>query len=80
MPSNIYLEALEADKSGNWNKAHEIVQNLTTQEDAWIHAYLHRKEGDEWNARYWYDRAGKPFFDGSLEDEWEQLSNAVRSR
>ncbi len=70
---NPYLKALEADKNGDWDGAHDIVQDIQTAEAAWIHAYLHRKEGDSGNAGYWYNRAGKPFFHGSLEDEWQQL-------
>jgi len=77
MSARIYIEALNADQSGDWHKAHELVQDLTTPEAAWIHAYLHRKEGDRWNAQYWYNRAGKPFFDGSLEEEWQQLYDAL---
>ena len=78
MSQNTYIKALEADKSGDWDKAHELIQDLPSQEAAWIHAYLHRKEGDKWNAQYWYSRAGKPFFDGSLDDEWEQLFEALK--
>lgn len=44
---------------------------------AWVHAYLHRKEGDLANARYWYGRANRPAFAGPLEDEWEQLVRAL---
>ena len=73
MASKVYIEALNADKEGNWDKAHDLVQDLTTTEGAWIHAYLHRKEGDESNAGYWYSRAGKPFFQGTLEEEWQSL-------
>ena len=78
MNQTIYQQALELDKAGDWNGAHELIQDLTSQEATWIHAYLHRKEGDRWNAQYWYDRAGKPFFEGSLEDEWKQLTEALR--
>jgi hypothetical protein len=70
----IYTQALEADRSGNWDKAHELVQDLNASEAAWIHAYLHRKEGDLWNADYWYRRAGKPSFKGTLEEEWDLLN------
>ncbi|XOV94247.1 MAG: hypothetical protein ACFHWX_05985 [Bacteroidota bacterium] len=70
---NPYLKALEADKNGNWDEAHDLVQDLGTPDAAWIHAYLHRKEGDHMNARYWYNRAGKAFYEGSLEDEWTDL-------
>lgn len=71
--TNTYLKALEADQSGDWDKAHHLIQDLETSEAAWIHAYLHRKEGDTWNAGYWYGKAGRPVFEGSLEDEWNQL-------
>ena len=70
-----YQNALYWDKKGNWTKAHEIIQDLETKEAAWIHAYLHRKEGDEWNAGYWYRRAGQDFYKGSLEQEWIILWN-----
>tara|TARA_B100000989_G_C19341198_1_gene385050 strand:+ start:95 stop:328 length:234 start_codon:yes stop_codon:yes gene_type:complete len=70
---NSYLQALEADKNGNWDRAHELVQDLSTADAAWIHAYLHRKEGDKFNAGYWYNRAGKDFFNGTLEEEWKML-------
>lgn len=68
-----YQKALYWDKKEDWERAHEIVQDMETSEAAWIHAYLHRKEGDEFNAGYWYRRAGKDFFNGTLEQEWESL-------
>lgn len=68
-----YLKALYWDKEGDWTKAHGLVEDLSTSEAAWVHAYLHRKEGDEWNAGYWYRRAGQPFFTGTLDEEWEKL-------
>lgn len=52
------LKALWYDAKGNWNAAHDIAQELPTVFGSWIHAYLHRKEGDRFNAEYWYDRAG----------------------
>ena len=67
-----YLEALWHDSKGDWHKAHQIVQDIHTWEESWIHAYLHRVEGDEGNAGYWYHRAGKPFSKLSLEEEWEE--------
>lgn len=72
-PDKVLLEALWFDAKGDWEKAHRLVQDVNTLEAAWIHAYLHRKEGDAFNAAYWYRRAGKPVFTGSLEQEWEQL-------
>jgi hypothetical protein len=70
----LYLQALWHEGKGGWDQAHEIVQDIETPEASWIHAYLHRKEGDVSNARYWYGRARKSFPSGtSLEDEWESL-------
>src|SRR5215470_2895705 len=76
-PSGIsnYLEALWYDAKGNWNKSHEIVQDLHSSEAAWIHAYLHRKEGDISNADYWYSVARKKRSDVTLEEEWEILAS-----
>ena len=67
------LEALWYDGSGNWKKAHEITQEIHSEDASEIHAYLHRKEGDKWNANYWYKRARKPFCDASLNQEWQEL-------
>jgi len=67
------LKALWYDKKGNWEKAHIIVQDNENKEASRIHAYLHRKEGDSWNADYWYRRAGKVRPAISLEDEWKML-------
>jgi hypothetical protein len=68
------LLALWYDARGDWHKAHEIVQDLETHEAAWIHAYLHRKEGDLSNAQYWYRKAGQSLPQGSLEQEWEMIA------
>lgn len=68
------LQAMWYDGKGNWEMAHNIAQDLHTKEGSWIHAYLHRKEGDEGNAEYWYHRAGEKFPTVSLENEWEQLT------
>ena len=61
------------DAKGDWNKAHAIIQNIEDKKAAWVHAYLHRKEGDIGNADYWYRRAGKSRPSGSLETEWENI-------
>ena len=53
------LRALELDAEGNWEASHSIVQQYNSTEACWIHAYLHRKEGDFGNAGYWYSRANK---------------------
>jgi hypothetical protein len=71
--SSDYLKALWFDAKGNWKKAHEIIQDIDDKKASWIHAYLHRKEGDTTNADYWYSRAGKRRPAVSLENEWEQL-------
>lgn len=74
-PSNdILIKALWFEKKGDWNRAHLIVQDIDSADAAWIHAYLHRKEGDEWNAKYWYRNASKEFPKISLDEEWEKLS------
>ncbi|MBK7871761.1 MAG: hypothetical protein IPJ74_14320 [Saprospiraceae bacterium] len=67
------LQALWQDAQGNWHKAHEIAQDIETPDGAWVHAYLHRKEGDLWNADYWYRRAGRTRPDMTLEEEWEEI-------
>lgn len=70
---NPYLLALWYDAKGDWEKSHVIIQDIETKEAAYIHAYLHRKEGDIWNADYWYRRAGKSRPSISLEKEWREL-------
>jgi hypothetical protein len=71
------LRALWLDGKGNWDAAHGTVDDPETAEGARVHAYLHRKEGDLSNARYWYGRAGVAEFDGPLEREWESLVRAL---
>ena len=71
------LRALWQDARGNWNAAHAIAQEIDDASGAWIHAYLHRKEGDAGNAGYWYRRAGRTPATGSLEDEWRQIVSAL---
>ncbi|WP_317174909.1 hypothetical protein [Pararhodonellum marinum] len=68
-----HLRALWFDAKGNWENAHHCVDSLSDQAASHVHAYLHRKEGDIWNADYWYRRAGKsrPTYD--LDEEWETL-------
>ncbi|MDD5198632.1 MAG: hypothetical protein PHC88_02420 [Terrimicrobiaceae bacterium] len=74
------LTALWCDAHGDWNKAHRLVQDDAGPDAAWVHAYLHRKEGDEGNAHYWYRRARRDFFNGSLEDEWTHTAAGLLSR
>ena len=70
---NDYLQALWYDGKGNWEKAHTIVQDLEDKTASWIHAYLHRKEGDDWNANYWYNKAGRDMPLHDLQKEWETI-------
>jgi hypothetical protein len=67
------LTALWLDRKGEFDRAHAIAQDIPGAEGASIHAYLHRKEGDEDNARYWYRRAGAEMPSESLESEWKRL-------
>jgi hypothetical protein len=76
MHAKTYIRALEIEQAGDWDQAHRIVQEIDTAEAAWIHAYLHRVEGDLGNAAYWYRRAGKPECTASLEDERNTLFTA----
>ena len=71
------LAALWYDRRGNWKKAHEIAQEVDDAGGAWVHAYLHRKEGDPENAAYWYRRAGQPIAADSLEAEWARIARAL---
>ena len=66
-------EALWYDCKGDWEKAHDIAQTRNTAPYCQLHAYLHRKEGDPSNARYWYSRAGKSMPNVPLSEEWEAL-------
>lgn len=67
------LEALWYDGKGDWKRAHDLADGPSDRLSARVHAYLHRKEGDIWNADYWYRRAGETRPDVSLEEEWEML-------
>lgn len=70
------LAALWWDARGDWARAHELAQSVETAEGAWVHAYLHRKEGDLGNADYWYRRAGRRRPAVTLEEEWADLARA----
>ena len=71
------LVALWHDAKGNWEAAHAVAQDVDDDGGSWVHAYLHRKEGDEANAGYWYRRAGRPHFRGSLNAEWDEIAQAL---
>lgn len=78
-PKNISqpLLALWHDVRGDWNAAHETAQSAEDEAGAWVHAYLHRKEGDASNAAYWYRRARKPIATDALSTEWERIVSAL---
>jgi hypothetical protein len=65
------------DAKGDWDKAHQCAQAQGDAVGAWVHAYLHRKEGDQSNAGYWYRRAGKSPATVSLESEWDTIAAAL---
>ena len=72
------LLALWWDGRGDWQAAHTTVMAHESDRDAaWVHAYLHRKEGDAGNAAYWYARAGRPVPKQSLADEWGAIVAAL---
>src|SRR5436190_17973342 len=71
------LAALWWAGKGDWNKAHEIVQDESGVDAAWVHAHLHRVEGDLANAGYWYRQARRPAVTDSLETEWDAIVSAL---
>jgi hypothetical protein len=71
------LQSLWLDGGGDWEKAHELINEMDDRDACWVHAYLHRKEGDLPNAAYWYRRAGKRVSDLSLSMEWEEISKSL---
>lgn len=71
------LAGLWWDAKGDWTKAHESAQQDEGPDSAWVHAYLHRKEGDTSNADYWYQRAGKPAAKGAFEEEWLSIAREL---
>ena len=79
LPDNLNpaLQSLWYDGKDNWDMSHDIAQEIHDNNGSWIHAYLHRKEGDIWNADYWYRRAGRKRPSVSLEAEWEHIAEAM---
>ncbi len=74
------LQALWWDAKGDWARAHGLVDELETPDGMAVHAYLHRKEGADGNANYWYDRAGSGFRRPSLDAEWQALAETLLAR
>ena len=77
LESGLALSGLWWDAKGNWDRAHESAQQDEGIAGSWVHAYLHRKEGDISNAGYWYRRAGKPVCKASLGQEWSEIVKAL---
>ncbi|SHI94663.1 hypothetical protein [Pseudozobellia thermophila] len=81
-PSSDWPEALKAmwyAANGNWEAAHDIAQEIYTDVGSWIHAHLHREEGDRFNAGYWYRKAGRPYCNATLEEERREITVFVLS-
>ncbi|WP_299704137.1 hypothetical protein [uncultured Pontibacter sp.] len=75
--ASVYMQALWHEAKGNWDKAHVLIQDLPDKDAAWIHAYLHRKEGDSWNADYWYSWADRKRPDCTLQEEWDNIASTL---
>jgi hypothetical protein len=71
------LSALWYDAKGDWHTAHDLIDDKDGKDAAWVHAYLHRKEGDIGNAGYWYRRAGKEVPGLSLQEEWNHITETL---
>jgi hypothetical protein len=73
------LESLWLTKKERWHPAHDIAQDIHTELGSWIHALLHRIEGDLGNAAYWYSRAGRPAIrsKGGIDEEWREITQYV---
>jgi hypothetical protein len=76
-PLPALLKALWHDARGEWDKAHDLAQDVNTSNGSWTHAYLHRKEGDLANAQYWYHRAHQKMPTHSLEKEWDEIVSVL---
>jgi hypothetical protein len=74
------LVSLWHDGKGNWDEAHRIAQDLSGEDAAWVHAYLHRREGDADNAAYWYRHARQPVAYGPLAEEWDRIAYALLAK
>lgn len=74
------VSALWYDAKGDWDAAHRVAQEIEDADGAWVHAYLHRKEGDAGNAAYWYRRAGQPVAHDALDHEWARIASSLLER
>lgn len=71
------LKAMWYDAKEDWESAHNLAQEVNNNNGSWVHAYLHRKEGDNGNAAYWYHRANRKMPTYSLKEEWEDISKEL---
>jgi len=74
---SVCVKALWYDAKGDWHTAHNSIDSLEDADACWVHAYLHRKEGDTWNADYWYRKAGRKRPAVSLQEEWDVITKAL---
>ena len=76
---SLALQALWLAKAGKWDESHDLCQSISGTAGSWIHAWLHRQEGDLSNAGYWYARAGKPVppREKTLDQEWTEITDAL---
>ena len=74
------LQALWWDAKGDWKRAHQLAQSQKDQVGAWVHAYLHRVEGDESNAGFWYRRAERVHSKAALDVEWREIAGDLIKR
>ena len=74
---SVFCKALWHDAKGEWHVAHNLVDGMAGSNAAWVHAYLHRKEGDRNNANYWYHRANEKMPELSLDEEWQELYDLI---
>ena len=73
----VHLAALWWDAKDDWHRAHGCVDGAAGRDAAWVHAYLHRKEGDLSNAAYWYRQARKPVATKALDEEWAIIAGSL---
>jgi hypothetical protein len=77
MADDDLLNAVRLGLAGDWDRAHRLVQDQEGPAAAWVHAWLHRIEGDLGNAGYWYRLAGKSPAKGSTQSEGEAIAAAL---
>jgi len=79
-PVAVLLQTLWYDAKGDWETAHNLAQDVHTPDGSWIHAYLHRVEGDTSNAQYWYNRANRKMPKQALKEEWADIVSELLQR